>query len=190
MNQQKDRLAGWLAVVAGAALIPEVLLLLGFDTGKMDNLAVLAAGATILALRIGFTAYALLRFRASLRRSIDFRGLDTLVPAMIVASVALGTAVIAARVPGTVASFPGIWALLLLTGVLAGILSVAIGWRVLKLDIDFGGLGRPFAWSCILGPVCFASVVAAPLGLLLLAASSIMLGLILLRGEIATPEFV
>lgn len=190
MNQQKDRLAGWLAVLAGAALVPEVLLLLGFDTGRMNGLGVLAAGATILALRIGFTSYALLRFGASLRRSLDFRGLDILIPAMIAASVALGVAVIVARVPGTAESFPGTWILLLLTGALAGILSVAIGWRILKLGIDLGGLGRPFAWSCILAPVCFASVVGAPLGLLLLAASSIMLGLILLRGDVTPPEFV
>ena len=190
MNQQKDRLAGWLAILAGAALVPEVLLLLGFDTGRMGGLHVLAAGASILALRIGFTAYALLRFRDSLRRSIDFHGLDTLVPDVIVASIALGVAVIAARLPEMPDSFPGIWVLLLVIGGIAGILSVAIGWRLLRLDADFGGLGRPFAWSCILAPVCFATVVAAPLGLVFLAASSIMLGLILLRGDIAAPEFV
>ena len=94
MNQQKDRMAGWLAVLAGVALIPEVLLLLGFDTGRLNSLNVLAAGALILGLRIAFTAYALLRFRASLRRSIDFHGLDSLIPGMIVASIVLGIAVI------------------------------------------------------------------------------------------------
>jgi hypothetical protein len=190
MNQQKDRMAGWLAVLAGVALIPEVLLLLGFDTGRLNSLNVLAAGALILGLRIAFTAYALLRFRASLRRSIDFHGLDSLIPGMIVASIVLGIAVIAARVPGTSDAYPMIWMVLLATGGIVGILSVAIGWRLLRLDVDFGGLGRSFAWSCILAPICFATVVAAPLGLLLLAASSIMLGLILLRGGVAPPEFV
>jgi hypothetical protein len=190
MNQQKDRLAGWLAILAGAALVPEVLLLLGFDTGRMASLNVLAAGAVILGLRIGFTSYALLRFRDSLRRSIDFHGLDRLVPAMIVASIALGIAVIAARLPAKSDSIPGVWVILLVIGGIAGILSVAIGWRVLKLEANFGGLGRPFAWSCILAPVCFATVVAAPLGLVLLAASSIMLGLILLRGGVVPPDFV
>jgi hypothetical protein len=190
MNQQKDRLAGWLAVVAGVALIPEVLLLLGFDTGQMNGLGILAAGAMILALRIGFTAYALLRFRASLRRTIDFRGLDALVPAMIVASVALGIAVIAARLPAIPGASPVTWISLLLTGGAAGGLSVAIGWRLLQVDADLGGLGKPFAWTCILAPVCFATVVAAPLGLLFLAASSILLGLILLRGGARPPEFV
>ena len=190
MNQQKDRLAGWLAVLAGVALVPEVMLLLGFDTGRLNNLNVLAAGALILGLRIAFTAYALLRFRASLWRSIDFHGLDTLIPWMIAASAALGFAVIAARLPGTSATYPAIWIVLLLTGGFVGILSIAIGWRLLRLDLDFGGLGKPFAWSCILAPVCFASVVAAPLGLLLLAASSILLGLILLRGGVTAPEFV
>lgn len=190
MNQQKDRLAGWLAVIAGVALVPEVLLLLGFDSGRMASMSVLAAAAVILGLRIGFTAFALWRLRASLRHSIDFHGLDMLVPAMIVASVILGFAVIVARLPGISGSYPAIWMLLLLTGGIAGVVSVAIGWRLLRLDADFGGLGRPFAWCCILAPVCFATVVAAPLGLLLLAASSIMLGLILLRGDIAAPEFV
>ena len=190
MNQQKDRLAGWLAVVAGVALVPEVLLLLGFDTGQMASMSVLAAAAVIITFRIGFTSYALLRFRASLWRSLDFHGLDMLIPAMIVATVALGFSVIAARLPGLSASYPAIWMSLLLTGGIAGVLSVAIGWRLLRLDVDFGGLGRWFAWSCILAPFCFATVIAAPLGLLLLAAGSILLGLILLRGEIAAPEFV
>ena len=190
MDQQKDRMAGWLAVLAGVALIPEVLLLLGFDTGRLSSLNVLAAGALILGLRIAFTAYALLRFRASLKRSIDFHGLDSLIPAMIFASIALGIAVIAARLPGTAGVYPAIWVVVLLTGGVVGVMSVAIGWRLLKLDLDFGGLGRPFAWSCILAPVCFASVVAAPLGLLLLAAGSILLGLILIRGDVTAPEFV
>jgi hypothetical protein len=190
MNQQKDRIAGWLAMLAGVALVPEVLLLLGFDTGRMTSLNGLAAGALILALRIGFTAYALLRFRASLRDSLDFHGLDALVPAMIIASIGLGVAVIAARFPGMPGSYPAIWIVLLVIGGIVGVLSVTIGWRLLKIDVDFGGLGKPFAWCCILAPVCFATVVAAPLGLLLLAASSILLGLILVRGEVAAPEFV
>ena len=190
MNQQKDRIAGWLAVLAGVALVPEVLILLGFDTGRLNSLNVLAAGALILGLRIAFTAYALLRFRASLRRSLDFHGLDTLIPALIVASIALGIAVISARLPGTSGAYPAAWIVLLLIGAIVGVLSVTIGWRLLRLDLDFGGLGRPFAWSCILAPLCFATVVAAPIGLLLLAASSILLGLILIRGEVVAPEFV
>jgi hypothetical protein len=190
MNQQKDRLAGWLAVLSGVALVPEVLLLLGFDTGRMASMSVLAAAAMILALRIAFTSYALLRFRASLSRLLGFHGLDALIPAMIVASITLGFVVIAARLPETSVSDMAIWMSLLLIGGVAGVLSVAIGWRLLELDADLGGLGKPFAWSCILAPLCFATVIAAPLGLLLLAASSILLGLILLRGEIAAPEFV
>lgn len=190
MNDQTDLMAGWLAIVAGVLLVPEAILFLGVDAGQTEGAVVLVSASLILALRIVFTSFALWRFRALLRRSIDFHGLDTLVPAMILSSVLLGAAVIVTRTPAAADATPFNWISLLATGVVAGLLSAAIGWRLLKLDWDAGGLSKSYAWTCILAPLCFASVVALPIGLLLLAASSILLGLILMRGTVRLPDFV
>ena len=69
-------------------------------------------------------------------------------------------------------------------------LSFAFGLRVLRLESDLGGLRAPFGWLHMLAPLCFATIILVPLGMLMLLAALILLGLILLRSEQAQPDFV
>lgn len=190
MKHETDLLAGWMAIVAAIALIPEVALFLILDRGTVTDWSVLVAAILILAVRILFLSYALLRFRALLVRVFAYHGLDTLVPALIAMSVALGIAQLVIRLE-VADSVPGFGAIALLaTGIPLGVLSFAMGWRLLRLGVDIGEFGRPYAWTCIAAPLCFATVFGAPLGLLAVAAGSVFLGLTLLRGRIEAPEFV
>ena len=42
----------------------------------------------------------------------------------------------------------------------------------------------------MLAPLCFATVILVPLGMLMLLAALVLLGMILLRSEQARPDFV
>lgn len=190
MRYAKDVLGGWLAIGAAIALIPEVALFLLLDNGLAADRWLLVAAVAMLATRIFCLSYALLRFRALLVRVFAYHGLDIIVPALIALSVALVVAQLLVRLPVT-ESIPNFGAMILLTtGVPLGVLSFMTGWRLLRLGVDIGEFGRPYAWTCIVAPLCFATVIGAPIGVLVLAAGSVLLGLTLLRGPVEGPEFV
>lgn len=96
----------------------------------------------------------------------------------------------AVRVPALALDPPVAAIALILVGVPLGIVSAVLGWRVLQVDSELAGYKKPFAWASILAPLCFFTVIAAPLGLLMMAAGSVFLGLILLHSREALPEFV
>jgi len=64
--------------------------------------------------------------------------------------------------------------------------------KLLKLEDNLGGYRNLIAYLSIITAICFATMILAPIGLLLSAASNFMLGLVFLKScELeVTPEFV
>jgi hypothetical protein len=190
MHDEKDNLAGWLAIVAAIALVPEVVLMYSYDAGSWASLPVLATASSIMAIRILCTAIALISLRGVLNRLYEFHKTDTVIPLLIAGSIVMWIVATAVRVPALALDPPVAAIALILVGVPLGIVSAVLGWRVLQVDSELAGYKKPFAWASILAPLCFFTVIAAPLGLLMMAAGSVFLGLILLHSREALPEFV
>ena len=139
MNSNQYSYAGWAAVAAALLVVPEMLLTLGYDMGKLASPGVLLIIASLVALRTIMAAWALLALREMVRERLDTHRLDRLIVALVVGSVVLATAAILARVPGA-AEQPLAAAMgLLLVGLPVAVLSFAFGLRVLRLESDLGG---------------------------------------------------
>ena len=81
---------------------------------------------------------------------------------------------------------------IMLLGVAIGIVSIILGVRLFSLENDLQHLIRPYAVVSIIGGACFALIVLAPLGMLLLIAENILLALTFFRAGESEPtvEFV
>jgi hypothetical protein len=80
---------------------------------------------------------------------------------------------------------------IILCAVALGVLSVIFAIKLLSLQDDLNGLLRPYVYVSIAAAICFATFLLAPIGLLLNAASTLILGLIFLRaGREPEVEFV
>jgi hypothetical protein len=82
--------------------------------------------------------------------------------------------------------------LLVLCGVVTGILSIVFAVKLLRLQDDLFGLLKPYAYATMASAVCLATVILAPVGMLVDAAATVMLGVIFLRAArgLPAPEFV
>ncbi len=77
---------------------------------------------------------------------------------------------------------------ILLLGATTGILGIIIGIRLLSLENDLQYLIRPLGVVSIIGGTCFAVVILAPLGYLMLIAQNVVLALMFFRANESEPE--
>lgn len=188
MNGNSYLPAAWAAVAAAVALVLEVSLTLAHDAGQARG--VLAPAAVFLFLKTGLGAYATWRFRDYLAERFDFHGVDRLVLLMIGGGIGLALAVTVARLLPEAADSAVTMSVLLLLGLTLGAATMLFGYRLLSVDGEIGGLKRPFAYLNIAMPLCFVTVLLAPLGLLMMAASLVLMAMILFRSPEDAPEFV
>jgi hypothetical protein len=159
----------------------------------------------LLALIVGATAavlslIALYRFRELLNERYEYHGVDTLVTFVIITITILvflsvvGRMVVALLGLGGEAVGVAILFVIpiMLLGVAIGVVSIILGVRLLSLENDLQHLIRPYAVVSIIGGVCFALIVLAPLGMLLLIAENVLLALTFFRASESEPtlEFV
>ena len=75
-------------------------------------------------------------------------------------------------------------------GIPLGVISMLFGYRLLAVNGSISGYKKPFAYSHIIAPICFLTVVLAPIGLLLLIAAETLLMLMFFSDESPELEFV
>jgi hypothetical protein len=187
MKQQKFRVAGWAAVIAAAAFAVEIVLSLLAETPAYAG--AISPGLVVLALAVHVLmgSFAMWRLREFLHETCDFHGVDALVPWVIGGGILLAAVLAASRLgmDESLASWllPGI-------GVPVGILGMLFGYRLLAANGTLGGYRNAFAWIHIIAPICFVTLVLAPIGLLLLIVAQVLLAVMLFSEDKVELEFV
>ena len=181
------KMAGFVAILAVVAFIIEIVATFASQSLEYDEIfsPVVVKGALVL--HVAFASYATYRLRSFLQARYEYHGVDTLIVLLVAggivfASVLIGSEYFLGQDAALVAR--------IVPGVALGLVSMIFGYRLLAVEGDIGGFKKPFAYSHILAPLCFMSVVLAPVGLLLLVAASTFLALIFFSEEDRQVEFV
>ena len=187
MKQQKFRVAGWAAVIAAAAFVVEIVLSLLAETPAYGGAIGPGLVALALAVHVLMGSFAMWRLREFLHETCDFHGVDALIPWVIGGGILLAAVLAASRLgmDESLASWllPGI-------GVPVGILGMLFGYRLLAANGTLGGYRNAFAWIHIIAPICFVTLVLAPIGLLLLIVALLLLAVMLFSEDKVELEFV
>ena len=213
MHEKKWTHAAWMAIGAAALTPANVLLSFLADMPVLRSPRLFGATTALrldvivalMALIVGTTAavlslIALYRFRELLNERYSYHGVDTLVTFVIVTIAVLVFVSVAGRMAmallGLNGNAVGVAIMfvipIMLLGVVVGIVSIILGVRLFGLENDLQHLIRPYAVVSIIGGACFALIVLAPVGMLLLIAENVLLALTFFRASESEPtlEFV
>jgi len=187
MKANNFKVAGWVATAAVVAFVAEIILTFMSQVPAYSEVASPRLVSLALAIHIALASYAMHRLRGFLNERFEFHRADVLIPLLVGGGIALGLAVISSRFYFE----PAISAILMIMiGVPLGVVSVLFGYRLLAVNGAISGYKKPFAYIHMLAPICFLSVIFAPLGLLLLLAGQILLALMFFTDESPELEFV
>ena len=187
MKAQSFKVAGWIAVVAVTAFIMEIVVTFASKLPAYSEIISPSLVALMLAIHIAFGSYATYCLRTFLNERYDFHGTDFLIPLLVGSGIVFGLALIGSRLflETTLSMI-----LLFSLGIPLGVISILFGYRLLAVNGSISGYKKPFAYSHIIAPICFLTVVLAPIGLLLLIAAETLLVLIFFSDESPELEFV
>lgn len=187
MKAKNYKIAGYAAVLAVVAFIFEIIVTFASQSSAYGELISPSLVTLTLVLHVAFASYATYHLRSFLNQRYEYHGADSLIPLLVGGGIVFMLVLIGSKY------FLDHGAAILLRsslGVPLGVISMIFGYRLLEVDSDIGGLKRPFAYSHMLAPLCFMSVVLAPLGLLLLIVAGTLLALIFFSEEDQELEFV
>jgi hypothetical protein len=186
MENENYNAAGWAAFASALMFLPIMGLTLYYDLEPSSSLQIGSFKTMSLFLAIcldvvskGLLLYAFLRFRHLLNHRYGFHAVDKLILIVFVGGASIGVVAYLVRM------LPAFKVPLMVTGVMlmvvCGILGILYATRLLRLNGNLNGLLKPLAYVSMIGSICFTLVLLAPLGLILSVASTIILGLALLR---------
>lgn len=186
-NEKKYRVAGWAAVLAVTAFVLEVALNLASQLPDYAAIVPIPLVTVMLLAHIAFGSYAMYRLRTFLNDRYEFHGTDLPILLLVGGGILFGLALAGS---GFFFGPTILMALSLGLGIPLGLFSILFGYRLLAVNGTIGGLKKPLAYSHILAPLCFISVILAPIGLLLMIVAGALLALIFFRDESPELEFV
>ena len=196
MEKSNYTLAGWLAIGAAVLALPILFLGVMVDVltrkgAEMVPVFLLLLACVNLA-QLAMHVYAFLRLRHLLNERFGFHAVDTLIIAIVAMTIAIVSVSLLSRVALvagllTEALVPFSLAMIVLLAVPLAILGIVYAVKLLGLQDDLHGLLKPYAYTSIGASVCFATIILAPLGMLVAAVSTVFLGMILLRAD-RTPQ--
>ncbi len=200
MEENKYRLAGWLAVVQ-AILFPIMFLIGAIEAGIAQGVFhfkgqfigpsdLVGVVFTIIAI------YTLLRFRALLNERYNYHDLDLLVTISIawlvvfqVLGLAIGLASMILSPVDEVVQVVVLAVFFTAAMVSIGIVDILIAVKLLKVRDVFGDYIRTYGYISMIAGICEVTVFLTPLALLMVPVSAVVLALIFFRDQEA-PEFV
>jgi hypothetical protein len=196
MDESTYTLAGWLAI--GAAVLALPLMVLGFmvDVATRrgaDLLPVfLLLFASVTVIHTAMQVYAFSRLRHLLNERFGFHAVDTLIIAIIATTIALVSVSILSRVglaAGVVGEelTPVFLGIIVLFSLPLAVMGIIFAVKLLSLQDDLHGLLRPYAYTSIAAAICFATIILAPIGMIVAAVSTAILGTIFLKAD-HTPQ--
>ena len=187
MTDHSYRLAGWVAVAACAVFLAETGAYFMLELPRYQGRVPFLLPAGLLFIHVLLSSYALLRLRSLLNERYEFSNGDLPIYALVLGGVAIALL----RAIGDLVDGSELIAVpLLLAGLLTGVASIIFGYRLFAVNGTLGGFKKAFAVTHIAAPVCFATVVLAPLGLLLMLLAAGLLAAIFLTDDHAELEFV
>ena len=181
MQTGNFRVTAWIASLAVVAFIGEIVLTFISETLGHSQAVTPAAVSVALALHVALASYATYRLRDYLNDLYEFHGVDRLVPILVGSGILFASIIVWARL------FPNEP---LTTVLLVGGISMLFGYRILSVNGSLGGYKKPFAYCHVLAPICFMTLVGAPLGLLLLLVGQMLLALIYFSEDNVELDFV
>ena len=181
-GRTKYSLAGWLAIASTALIVPQIGLSVFLEfIGSQYKIILVPIRVANLAIGI----YILYMFRSLLNERYDFHRTDTMITVLIWTNVVfflLGVAELYFELVGTTLELgPAVLVLALL--IPFGIVTIAFGVMLLKLQADLFGFLKPYAYSTIVSGVCGATIILMPIGLLAAIAALAIQGMIFLRAK-------
>ncbi|MGD8330577.1 MAG: hypothetical protein PVJ49_14180 [Acidobacteriota bacterium] len=203
MDDKKWKHAAWMAIGAAALTPANILLsfLADLPISGEATMLVLPLATIVATAAAALSLIALYRFRELLNERYDYHGIDGLVTFVIFAIAGLTAIGIVGRallaVLGIRAAHAPMIAIvfvapIILIGIVVGIVSIILGVKLFSLQNDLQYLIRPYAVISIIGGACFATIILAVLGALMIIAENVVLALLFLRaGEVEpTVDFV
>lgn len=184
--------AAWLAIGAAILALPAFFLAFMVDilTRKGAEMlpVFLVLFACVTVAQTGMQVYAFTRLRHLLNERFGFHAVDTLIIAIIAMSIALVSVSIGGRVVWALglvpdAAVPLILGVIVLLAVPFAVLGIIFAVKLLSLQDDLHGLLKPYVYTSIAAGVCFATIILAPVGMIMAAVSTGILGLIFLRAD-------
>ena len=187
MKAQSYRAAGWAAAIAVTAFVFEIALSFASQTPAYAEIISSPLVALSMVIHIAFASYATYCLRSYLNERYEYHGADYLILMLVGGGIVLGLILV-----GSMFFLEPVVSMILKLGVgiSLGVVSALFGYRLLAVNGTIGGLKKPLAYSHIIAPLCFLSVVLAPIGLLLLLLTGVLLALIFFRNESPELEFV
>ncbi len=188
--------AGWAAILSATGTLAVLGLSFVFDLMHITEgprgfppapwaveQAVLVVTVDAVAWALGI--YAWLRFRSLLRERYGCHALDDLI--WIVIAAGLLTAIVAhaynfAASRDLGRALVGMVSLGAL-GVLNGVIGIVFATRLLRVNGSLNGYKKPLAYLYLAGSICFLLVIPSVVGMVLLAAWMLVLGLAFFRGD-------
>ncbi len=196
MSANRYAAAGWAAILSAAGTLAVLGLSFVFDLARIAERpagftpALWSLQQVVLVIAVDAVAwilgiYALVRFRDLLRERYDFHAIDHLIWIVIGAGLLVAAASYAQRLAadGKLGSALVGMATLAVLGVLNGVIGIVFATRLLKINGNLNGYKKPLAYVYLAGSICFLLVVPALVGMVLLAAWSVLLGLSFFQGE-------
>lgn len=196
MTTNRYALAGWASILSAAGSLAMLGLSLVFDLAKivetrgafspaMWTLPQVVLVVTIDAFAWILGVYALIRFRDLVRERYDFHAIDHLIwivigAGLLVAVASHGQRIFADRTLGDAVAGVATMAIL---GILNGVIGIVFATRLLRINGNLNGYKKPLAYVYLAGSICFLLVVPSLVGIVLLSAWSILLGLAFFKGE-------
>lgn len=173
-------LAGWVAIAQAVLLVPQLALAIGveFLSRQYPELKLVSLVMKVVGVAAG--VYVLYMFRRLLNDRFGFHDVDIFITVFIalnVISFFLGIAGMFEDFEIAVAIIVGILFLVY------GILSIAFGVTILKLKDNLFGLLRPYAYLTIGSGILAATILLAPIGMILSMTALVVQGMIFLRAR-------
>jgi len=196
MNTNRYAVAGWASILSAACSLAMLGLSVVFDLAKIVEtrgafgpaiwtLPQLVLVVTIDAFAWILGIYALVRFRDLVRERYSFHAIDHLIWVVIAAGLLVAVASYGQRIltDRTLGNAVVGFATMSILGILNGIIGIVFAMRLLRINGNLNGYKKPLAYVYMAGSICFLLVVPSLVGIVLLSAWSIILGLAFFRGE-------
>ncbi|HXE95847.1 MAG TPA: hypothetical protein VN642_05555 [Dongiaceae bacterium] len=174
MTHKTFTIAGWLTMLSAFASVPMAYLAFKLE-GQNDAvdtliLATMQAAGTFL-----FVAITLF-LKKLLNRLYKFHDTDKSIDLMIMANIVAGLFIVGGMYISQIKETAGIAALVIM--VFQGIVQIQLGYKLLRLQDNLGGLLKPFCYLNMATGVCVASIVLILVGVVVSAISDLMLATI------------
>jgi hypothetical protein len=178
--------AGWISIANAIFTIPAIAMsyLLESAEGTGPRLA----QAILIVVGLGLFIYVLLFLKQLLNLRFRFHDVDIYISYLLWGNLSLSLFQLLSLVTPEFKSAVDI--LSILASVFFGILSILFSSRLLRLPYRFYGLLKAYCYITMISGICFVTVLLLPVGILVEAASDVILGIVFFRAAEEHPSSV